>query len=73
MVALLKGIITAGFNPEYELGGINDPLLQIHILHLLRILGQGHAAASEQMNDVLMQVSVFYFLLTPHSLWVIRS
>ena len=55
--------MTAGFSPEYDLGGINDPLLQVQILRLLRIVGQGHAAASEQMNDILMQVTLYFVLV----------
>ena len=42
--------------PEYDVGGINDPFLQVAILRLLRLLGRGSAEASDAMSDVLAQV-----------------
>lgn len=42
--------------PDYDVGGINDPFLQVAILRLLRLLGRGNADASDAMNDVLAQV-----------------
>lgn len=41
---------------DYDVGGINDPFLQVAILRLLRLLGRGSAEASDAMNDVLAQV-----------------
>ena len=41
---------------EYDVGGINDPFLQVGILRLLRLLGRGDATASDAMSDVLAQV-----------------
>lgn len=41
---------------DYDVGGINDPFLQVAILRLLRVLGRGSAEASDAMSDVLAQV-----------------
>ncbi|KAJ3228927.1 clathrin associated protein complex large subunit [Chytriomyces hyalinus] len=57
LVKHLKNLITTGYNPEYEVGGVTDPFLQIKILRLLRILGAGDPRTSELMNDVLAQVA----------------
>ncbi|KAJ3029593.1 UNVERIFIED_CONTAM: clathrin associated protein complex large subunit [Siphonaria sp. JEL0065] len=57
LVKRLKNLITTGFSPEHDVGGVSDPFLQIKILRLLRILGAGDPRASELMNDVLAQVA----------------
>lgn len=57
LVRLLRGLITMGFSPEHDVGGIVDPFMQVKILNLLRRLGKGNEEASESMNDVLTQVA----------------
>jgi len=57
LVRHLKNLVTGGSSPEHDVGGITDPFLQVNILRLLRILGQGDAQTSEAMNDVLAQVA----------------
>lgn len=57
LVRLLRNFISMGFSPEYDVGGIADPFMQVKILHLLRLLGKDNEEASEQMNDVLAQVA----------------
>lgn len=57
LVRLLRNFISMGFSPEYDVGGIADPFMQVKILHLLRLLGKSNEEASEQMNDVLAQVA----------------
>ncbi|KAJ3409421.1 clathrin associated protein complex large subunit [Chytridiales sp. JEL 0842] len=57
LVRHLKNLVTAGFSPEHDVGGITDPFVQVKILRLMRILGSGDAAASDAMNDVLAQVA----------------
>lgn len=54
---ILRSLLMGGFVPDYDVGGINDPFLQVAILRLLRVLGRGSAEASDAMNDVLAQVA----------------
>ncbi|KAL4431277.1 hypothetical protein ABPG75_006533 [Micractinium tetrahymenae] len=54
---ILRSLLMGGFVPDYDVGGINDPFLQVAILRLLRVLGRGSADASDAMNDVLAQVA----------------
>ena len=57
LVRLLRGLISMGFSPEHDVGGIVDPFVQVKILTLLRRLGRGDDVASDAMNDVLTQVA----------------
>ncbi|KDN40172.1 putative golgi adaptor HA1/AP1 adaptin gamma subunit [Tilletiaria anomala UBC 951] len=57
LVRHLKALVTTGYSPEHDVSGITDPFLQVKILRLLRILGKGHQAVSESMNDILAQVA----------------
>mmetsp|Transcript_10726 Transcript_10726/g.10252 ORF Transcript_10726/g.10252 Transcript_10726/m.10252 type:complete len:973 (-) Transcript_10726:198-3116(-) len=57
LVKLLRNLLTTGYSPDHDVGGISDPFLQVQILTLFRLLGAGDANASEEMNDVLAQVA----------------
>ncbi|KAJ7623323.1 adaptin N terminal region-domain-containing protein [Roridomyces roridus] len=57
LVRNLKSLVTTGYSPEHDVSGITDPFLQVKILRLLRLLGQGDEKASETMNDILAQVA----------------
>ncbi|ORX36765.1 adaptin N terminal region-domain-containing protein [Kockovaella imperatae] len=57
LVKHLKNLVSTGFSPEHDVGGITDPFLQVKLLRLLRLLGRGDAQASETMNDILAQVA----------------
>lgn len=57
LVRHLKALVTTGYSPEHDVSGITDPFLQVKVLRLLRLLGQGDAEASETMNDILAQVA----------------
>ncbi|KAJ7672633.1 adaptin N terminal region-domain-containing protein [Mycena rosella] len=57
LVRNLKSLVTTGYSPEHDVSGITDPFLQVKILRLLRLLGQGDDKASEAMNDILAQVA----------------
>jgi AP-1 complex subunit gamma-1 len=59
LVKHLKSLVTTGYSPEHDVGGITDPFLQVKILRLLRHLGEGDTEASEAMNDILAQVRLF--------------
>ena len=47
----------SGYAPEYEIGGVKDPFLQVKILELLGKLGHGNSEASDEMSDVLAQIA----------------
>lgn len=49
--------MTSGYAPEYDVNGIPDPFLQIRILRLLRLLGKGDVESSDDMRDILAQVT----------------
>jgi len=57
LVKVLKSLVLSGYAPEYDVNGITDPFLQVSLIELLGLLGEGHAGASEQMNDILAQIS----------------
>ena len=57
LVQLLKSLVISGNSPEYEVGGICDPFLQVKLLQALRTLGTRDAKASDAMNDILAQVT----------------
>jgi len=57
LVKLLRNLLSMGYSPEHDVGGISDPFLQVQILTLLRLLGVNNVKASEEMNDVLAQVA----------------
>lgn len=37
---ILKTLVVSGFAPDHDVGGINNPFLQVKILRLLRYLGE---------------------------------
>jgi len=53
----LKNLLMSGYAPEYEIGGVKDPFLQVKIIELLGNLGKGSAEASDEMSDVLAQIA----------------
>ncbi|EPS72982.1 hypothetical protein M569_01768 [Genlisea aurea] len=57
LIKLLKDLANSPYAPEYDISGIADPFLQIRVLRLLHVLGNGDADASESMNDILAQVA----------------
>ncbi|CAB9504407.1 AP-1 complex subunit gamma-1 [Seminavis robusta] len=57
LVKMLRNLLSSGFSPDHDVGGISDPFLQVQLLTLLRLLGVNNEKASEAMNDVLAQVA----------------
>ncbi|KAK6462462.1 adaptin N terminal region-domain-containing protein [Scheffersomyces coipomensis] len=55
----LKRVTTTGYMPDYDVGGISDPFLQVNLLIILRVLanGDGQRLYSDQINDILTQVA----------------
>ena len=53
LVKTLKNLLMSGYAPEYEIGGVKDPFLQVKILNLLRKLGEKNSDASDEMSDIL--------------------
>jgi AP-1 complex subunit gamma-1 len=52
-----KQLLSGGYTPDYDISGVLDPFLQVSILHVLRLLGEQDADASEEMYDLLTQVA----------------
>jgi len=52
-----KSLLSGGYTPDYDISGIMDPFLQVHILHVLRLLGDQSPEASEEMYDLLTQLA----------------
>jgi len=47
----------SGYAPEYEIGGVKDPFLQVKILELMGRIGSNNSDASDEMSDVLAQIA----------------
>lgn len=61
IVKLLKNLVLGGYVPEYDVTGISDPLLQMQLLKLLRLVGKGDSDSSDIMSDVLAQACNLFF------------
>lgn len=57
LVRLLQSLLGAAYVADHDVGGINDPFLQVAVLRLLRALGHGDGPASDAMADVLTQLT----------------
>ena len=53
LVKALKNLLLSGYAPEYEIGGVKDPFLQVKILEILGRCGQDSSDASDEMSDLL--------------------
>lgn len=57
VIRQLQSIIAGGYSADYDVSGISDPVLQVRLLRLLRVLGEGDGETSEAMTDILTQIS----------------
>jgi len=57
LVKRLNSLSRSGYQPAYDVSGITDPFLQVGILRLMRLLGQGNKTLSDAMSDILAQVA----------------
>lgn len=54
---VLKKLVTGGYNPDYDILGMNDPFLQLELLNTLRLLSSSeHFRYMETFNDILTQI-----------------
>lgn len=47
LVKSLKALLMSGYAPEYEIGGVKDPFLQVKIIELLGRCGKDCSDASD--------------------------
>ncbi|CAM9695361.1 unnamed protein product, partial [Hapterophycus canaliculatus] len=57
LVKMLRNLLSVGYAPEHDVAGVSDPFLQVHILRLLRLLGQHVEGVIDIMSDALAQVA----------------
>lgn len=53
LIKTLKSLLMSGYAPEYEIGGVKDPFLQVKILELMGRIGVASSEASDEMSDIL--------------------
>ena len=57
LIKTLKSLLMSGYAPEYEIGGVKDPFLQVKIIELMGRIGQKNSDASDEMSDILAQIA----------------
>ena len=57
LIKTLKSLLMSGYAPEYEIGGVKDPFLQVKILELMGRVGVDNSEASDEMSDILAQIA----------------
>jgi len=57
MIRYLRNLNSSNYAPEYDINGITDPFLQVKILEVLSYFGRNNPEASEEMNDLLANIS----------------
>ena len=57
LIKTLKSLLMSGYAPEYEIGGVKDPFLQVKIIELMGRIGQSNSDASDEMSDILAQIA----------------
>lgn len=67
LVAHLKRVNALGFMPDYDVGGVTDPFLQVLLLLTLRVLVALASQYMDQLNDLLTQVVLTLEALTKNA------
>ncbi|KAI3386300.1 hypothetical protein SNEBB_007641 [Seison nebaliae] len=57
LLSTFRNLLISGFSPEYDVGGIADPFLQVSLLRLLGYLGANDGTISDLMTDILAEVA----------------
>jgi hypothetical protein len=55
----LKNLISSNYSSEFDLNGVTDPFLQCQILSILKHFGKGNKDLSDEMKDILSDISTF--------------
>lgn len=59
VIAHLRRIVTSGYLPDYDVGGVADPFLQVALLHTMRTLAVDcEGDVLNDVNDMLTQVAL---------------
>lgn len=57
LVRILKNLLMHSSSPEYEMGGVKDPFLQVKILELFGYIGHNNEESAEEMGDILAHIA----------------
>jgi AP-1 complex subunit gamma-1 len=57
LIKTLKSLLMSGYAPEYEIGGVKDPFLQVKIIEIMGRIGHGNSEASDEISDILAQIA----------------
>ena len=53
----LKNLISSNYSSEFDVNGVTDPFLQCQILTILKHFGKGNKDLSDEMKDILSDIS----------------
>ena len=57
LVRILRNLLIHNNTPEYEMGGVKDPFLQVKILELFGYIGHKSEGATDEMSDILAHIA----------------
>ena len=57
LVRILKNLLIHNSQPDYEMGGVKDPFLQVKILELFGYIGHKNEDATDEMSDILAHIA----------------
>jgi AP-1 complex subunit gamma-1 len=57
LVRILKNLLIHNNQPEYEMGGVKDPFLQVKILELFGYIGHKNEESTDEMSDILAHIA----------------